>query len=197
MVTTSPASSAGLLSPVALPQWPALRVLLTGAGGFIGSHLAERLVRIGARVRAFVHYNSRNDRGLLEYVDDDVQAALEIVLGDLTDATIVRRAVADCQLVFHLGALIAIPYSYQAPRHFIDTNVIGTLGKDIHRRNAGKILITIASFIAGSLSGVYNGTKAFLSLFSFVLREELNDTEVTVTCLYRALPTRISSGARR
>jgi NAD dependent epimerase/dehydratase len=127
MVTTSPASSAGSLSPVAIPQWPALRVLLTGAGGFIGSHLAERLVRVGARVRAFVHYNSRNDRGLLEYVDDDVQAALEIVLGDLTDATMVRRAVADCQLVFHLGALIAIPYSYQAPRHFIDTNVIGTL----------------------------------------------------------------------
>ena len=127
MVTTSPASSVGSLSPVALPPWPTLRVLLTGAGGFIGSHLAERLVRAGAHVRAFVHYNSRNDRGLLEYVDDDVQAALEIVLGDLTDATMVRRAVTDCQLVFHLGALIAIPYSYQAPRHFIDTNVIGTL----------------------------------------------------------------------
>jgi NAD dependent epimerase/dehydratase len=78
-------------------------------------------------VRAFVHYNSRNDRGLLEYVDADVQAALEIVLGDLTDATTVRCAVADCQVVLHLGALIAIPYSYQAPRHFIDTNVIGTL----------------------------------------------------------------------
>jgi dTDP-glucose 4,6-dehydratase len=102
-------------------------VLLTGAGGFIGSHLAERLVRAGARVRAFVHYNSRNDRGLLEYLDGDVQAAMDIVLGDLTDATMVRRAVADCQIVFHLGALIAIPYSYQAPRHFIDTNIIGTL----------------------------------------------------------------------
>jgi NAD dependent epimerase/dehydratase len=127
MVTTSPALSAGSLSPVALPPWPALRVLLTGAGGFIGSHLAERLVHAGAHVRAFVHYNSRNDRGLLEDVNDDVQAAMEIVLGDLTDATTVRRAVADCQLVFHLGALIAIPYSYQAPRHFIDTNVIGTL----------------------------------------------------------------------
>jgi len=127
MEITSSASLVGPSSSVVLPQWPALRVLLTGAGGFIGSHLAERLVRAGACVRAFVHYNSRNDRGLLEYVDDDVQAALEIVLGDLTDATTVRRAVADCQLVFHLGALIAIPYSYQAPRHFIDTNVIGTL----------------------------------------------------------------------
>ena len=123
----SPSSSTGSLPLGTLPPWRALRVLLTGAGGFIGSHLAERLVRAGARVRAFVHYNSRNDRGLLEYVDNDVQAALEVVLGDLTDATMVRRAVADCQVVFHLGALIAIPYSYQAPRHFIDTNVIGTL----------------------------------------------------------------------
>src|SRR5437870_12716688 len=105
MVTTSPASAAGSSSPVALTPWPSLRVLLTGAGGFIGSHLAERLVCAGARVRVFVHYNSRNDRGLLEYVDADVQAALEVVLGDLTDATTVRRAVADCQIVFHLGAL--------------------------------------------------------------------------------------------
>src|ERR671934_108844 len=120
MVTTSPASSAGSASLVTLPPWSSLRVLLTGAGGFIGSHLAERLVRAGAHVRAFVHYNSRNDRGLLEYLDDDVQAALDVVLGDVTDATMVRRAVADCQIVLHLGALIAIPYSYQAPRHFID-----------------------------------------------------------------------------
>ena len=126
-VSTPYASSDGPSTFVPLPPWHALRVLLTGAGGFIGSHLAERLVRAGARVRAFVHYNSRNDRGQLEYVSNDVQNAMEVVLGDLTDATMVRRAVSDCQVVFHLGALIAIPYSYQAPRHFIDTNVIGTL----------------------------------------------------------------------
>lgn len=127
IVTTSQSFSAASSSFATLPPWRSLRVLLTGAGGFIGSHLAQRLVRTGAQVRAFVHYNSRNDRGLLEYLSDDVQAALDVVLGDLTDATMVRRAVADCQLVLHLGALIAIPYSYQAPRHFIDTNVIGTL----------------------------------------------------------------------
>src|SRR5438552_1824428 len=127
MVTTSPVSSAGSVSLVALPPWPSLRVLLTGAAGFIGSHLAERLVRAGARVRAFVHYNSRNDRGLLEYLDDDVQTALEVVLGDLTDATMVRRAVADCQIVFQLGALIAIHYYYHALRQFYVSNVIRTL----------------------------------------------------------------------
>lgn len=109
-----------------LPPWPSLQVLLTGAGGFIGSHLAERLVHAGARVRAFVHYNARNDRGLLEDLSSDVQGALDIVLGDLTDAMTVRRAVAGCHLVLHLGALIAIPYSYQAPRHFLETNVMGT-----------------------------------------------------------------------
>src|SRR5947208_17142946 len=117
MVTTSPAAAASL---VPLPLWSSVRVLLTGAGGFIGSHLAERLVRTGARVRAFVHYNSRNDRGLLEYLDDDVQTALEVVLGDLTDATMVRRAVGDCQIVFHLGALIGLPNSYPAPRPVIN-----------------------------------------------------------------------------
>ena len=127
IVATSQIFSTAVSSHIALPPWPSLRVLLTGAGGFIGSHIAQQLVQAGAQVRAFVHYNSRNDRGLLEHLSDDVQDALDIVLGDLTDATTVRRAVAGCQLVLHLGALIAIPYSYQAPRHFIDTNVIGTL----------------------------------------------------------------------
>lgn len=108
-------------------SWRSRRVLLTGAGGFIGSHLAESLVCAGAHVKAFVHYNSRNDWGLLECLPEDVKACLEVLPGDLTDATFVRQAVRDCQVVFHLGALIAIPYSYRSPRHFMDTNVMGTL----------------------------------------------------------------------
>lgn len=127
MVTTSQRFATPLASSATPPRWNTLRVLLTGAGGFIGSHLAERLVHAGAQVRALVHYNSRNDWGLLEQLEHDVTSAMDVMLGDLTDATLIRRAVADCQIVFHLGALIAIPYSYQAPRHFIDTNVIGTL----------------------------------------------------------------------
>jgi NAD dependent epimerase/dehydratase len=107
--------------------WENKRVLVTGAGGFIGSHVVERLVRLGAKVRAFVHYNSRNDWGLLELLQKETLEHIEVFPGELTDATLVYRAIADCQIVFHLGALIAIPYSYQAPQHFIDTNVKGTL----------------------------------------------------------------------
>ena len=107
--------------------WENKRVLVTGAGGFIGSHVVERLVQLGAEVRAFVHYNSRNDWGLLEFLRKEILDHIEVFPGDLTDAALVYKAVAGCQVVFHLGALIAIPYSYQAPQQFIDTNVKGTL----------------------------------------------------------------------
>ncbi|HEY3352217.1 MAG TPA: SDR family NAD(P)-dependent oxidoreductase, partial [Polyangia bacterium] len=103
------------------------RVLVTGAGGFIGSHLCEGLVRAGARVRAFVHYNGRNDWGSLELVPADVRRELEVVAGDIRDPFGVRAAVRGCQTVYHLAALIAIPYSYRSPQTFFETNVLGTL----------------------------------------------------------------------
>jgi dTDP-glucose 4,6-dehydratase len=101
--------------------------LVTGAGGFIGSHLVERLVRTGACVRAFCRYTSRNDRGLLEWLSPEVQAEVDIVLGDLRDPESVAAAVAGMDSVFHLGAQIAIPYSYVNPRDFVETNVLGSL----------------------------------------------------------------------
>ena len=107
--------------------WHGKKVLVTGAGGFIGSHVTERLVHAGAQVRALVHYNSRNDWGMLELLPEELLNHIEVFPGDLTDPILVNRAVAGCQVVFHLGALIAIPYSYQAPRQFVDTNVVGTL----------------------------------------------------------------------
>lgn len=110
-----------------MASWNGTRVLVTGAGGFIGSHLAEELIREGARVRALVHYNSRNDWGLLELLEPNIRDSLEITTGDIRDAIFVRRAVRDCEVVFHLAALIAIPYSYLAPESFVDTNVRGTL----------------------------------------------------------------------
>ncbi len=102
------------------------RVLVTGAGGFIGSHLVERLARDGHRVRAFVRYNSRSDRGFLDEMPADLAERVEIFAGDIKDHEAVASAVEGCQVVYHLGALIAIPYSYKNPIDVVQTNVIGT-----------------------------------------------------------------------
>jgi NAD dependent epimerase/dehydratase len=102
-------------------------ILVTGAGGFIGSHLVERLVNEGAVVRAFVRYNSRGDRGLLNFVRPEIFSQIEVVAGDLRDLPTVNQAVQGCQIVFHLGALISIPYSYKHPMEVAETNLVGTL----------------------------------------------------------------------
>jgi NAD dependent epimerase/dehydratase len=103
------------------------KVLVTGAAGFIGSHLVELLVREGCTVRAFVHYNSSGRWSNLEQLPPDVRASVEVVPGDIADAWSVTEAVAGCQWVFHLAALIGIPYSYVAPASYVQTNVTGTL----------------------------------------------------------------------
>jgi NAD dependent epimerase/dehydratase len=102
-------------------------VLITGAGGFIGSHLTESLLKSGARIRAFVRYNSRGDRGLLSLLPPEICREVEIVAGDLRDLEAIRQAMLGVSHVFHLGALIAIPYSYINPAEVVETNVIGTL----------------------------------------------------------------------
>ena len=107
--------------------WQEKKILVTGAGGFIGSHLAEELVRSGAKVRALVHYNSRNDWGLIEFLTEDIRQELEVITGDIQDPFMVRKAVQGCDVVFHLAALIAIPYSYLAPESYVNTNIKGTL----------------------------------------------------------------------
>jgi dTDP-glucose 4,6-dehydratase len=103
------------------------QVLVTGAGGFIGSHLVGRLVGEGAGVRVFLRYNSQAKKGWLDEAPQEIQDRLEVVWGDLKDPEAVRRAVKGVQVVFHLGALIAIPFSYQNPTDFFQTNVLGTL----------------------------------------------------------------------
>ena len=106
-------------------QWQGKRVLVTGAGGFIGSHLAERLVREGAKVRAMVRYGSAGRWGWLD--DSPLVKEMEIFAGDIRDSGNVRRAMEECDAVLHLAALIAIPYSYHAPDSYVRTNIDGTL----------------------------------------------------------------------
>lgn len=105
--------------------WQGRRVLVTGAGGFIGSHLAERLVELGANVRALVHYNALGTWGWLDQLP--LARQMEVVAGDIADRDSVRQAVDGMDTVFHLAALIAIPYSYQAPASYVRTNIEGTL----------------------------------------------------------------------
>jgi NAD dependent epimerase/dehydratase len=102
-------------------------VLVTGAGGFVGSHLVERLAGEGCRVKAFVRYTSRADRGFLAELSPEHRDRVEIVFGDFRDADAVMDAMKDIEIVFHLGALIGIPYSYVHPREVVETNVMGTL----------------------------------------------------------------------
>lgn len=108
-------------------QWQGRRVAVTGAGGFIGSSLVEALLAEGARVRAFVRYNSRGDPGFLRMCPPELAERLEIIPGDLRDAAAVHAAFRDCETVFHLGALISIPYSYRHPADAAEVNFMGTL----------------------------------------------------------------------
>jgi len=133
-------------------NWKGRQVLVTGAGGFIASHLVERLVKEGAQVRAFVRYNSRNDVGMLRLVSPDVFSAIEIVQGDLRDVEAVRKAVKNADTVFHLGALIAIPYSYVNPREVVDVNIMGTLNVLMAARdsNVRRMVHTSTSEVYGT-----------------------------------------------
>jgi len=129
------------------------KILVTGAGGFIGSHLTEELVRQGEEIRAFVRYNSRDDRGLLEELPKEIRNQMEVVMGDLKDPDGVKKAVKGCSKIFHLGALIAIPYSYVHPFDFIQTNVIGTanlLNACLEISSVEKIVHTSSSEVYGT-----------------------------------------------
>jgi dTDP-glucose 4,6-dehydratase len=133
-------------------NWKDKKVLVTGAGGFIGSHLTEQLLSHGAEVTAFVRYNSRNDLGQLENLPDNKISQLNVIAGDLRDPDAVRKAAKDIDIIFHLGSLIAIPYSYIHPIEVIDTNILGTTNilmaaKD---NNVEKIIHTSTSEVYGT-----------------------------------------------
>lgn len=132
--------------------WTKKKILITGAGGFIGSHLVERLVGSGASVRAFVRYNSRADPGLLRMASPETLSKLELVGGDLRDLDAIRKAVEGTEFVFHLGALISIPYSYLHPAEVAESNFMGTLNILMACRDFGvqRLIHTSTSEVYGS-----------------------------------------------
>tara|TARA_Y100000589_G_C27197583_1_gene647673 strand:- start:7763 stop:8761 length:999 start_codon:yes stop_codon:yes gene_type:complete len=128
------------------------KVLVTGADGFIGSHLVELLVKKGYEVKAFCLYNSNNSYGWIDDLDESIKNNIEIILGDIRDFMSVKDAMRGCNMVFHLAALIAIPYSYIAPKSYIDTNITGTLNvvQSARELNLEKVIHTSTSETYGS-----------------------------------------------
>lgn len=134
------------------------KILVTGADGFIGSHLTEALVRQGHDVRAFVLYNSFNSWGWLDHCSEDVKGKFEVFSGDIRDPNGVRTAMKGCDTVLHLAALIAIPYSYHSPDTYVDTNIKGTLNIVQAARDIG-----VSRVVHTSTSEVY-GTAQFVPI---------------------------------
>jgi dTDP-glucose 4,6-dehydratase len=128
------------------------RVAITGAAGFIGSHVAEALVEAGANVKALVRYNSASFLGNLRFVDEEKRNAMQIVAGNIDDSDFVYRALEGQDIILHLAALIAIPYSYEAPRSYIRTNVEGTLNvlEAARRSGAERVVVTSTSEVYGT-----------------------------------------------
>ena len=134
------------------------KVLVTGADGFIGSHLIEELVRIGYQTKAFVLYNSFSSWGWLDYCDSKVKSEFEVFAGDIRDPNRVRKAMEGCDTVLHLAALIAIPYSYYSPDTYVDTNIKGTLNVVQAARD-----LKLVKIVHTSTSEVY-GTAKFVPM---------------------------------
>lgn len=134
------------------------KILVTGADGFIGSHLVEHLVKTGCDVKAFVYYNSFNSWGWLDAVDGDILKNIEVFSGDIRDSNGVRTAMKGCDVVMHLAALVAIPYSYHSPDTYVDTNIKGTLNIVQAARELG-----VERVVHTSTSEVY-GTARFVPI---------------------------------
>lgn len=132
--------------------WQGKSVLVTGAGGFIGSHLVERLYAEGAKVRAFVRYNSRGEAGLLRQLPSETLTQIEIIGGDIRDSSAIFTASEGAEIIFHLGALISIPYSYVHPREVTESNIIGTLNvlEAARHHKTSRVIHTSTSEVYGT-----------------------------------------------
>lgn len=133
-------------------MWRNKKVAITGAGGFIGSHLTEALVNAGAQVTAIVRYNSTSSIGCLSFLDKDLRDSYRVQAGNIEDSDFIRHSIDDHDVVIHLAALIAIPYSYEAPRSYVRTNVEGTLNvlEAARRHSVGRVVHTSTSEVYGT-----------------------------------------------
>jgi NAD dependent epimerase/dehydratase len=173
----------------------ARKILVTGADGFIGSHLTETLVRLGFDVRAFVYYNSFNSWGWLDHLSEDVKGKFEVVAGDIRDSYGIRVAMKDCDSVLHLAALIAIPFSYSSPHSYVETNINGTLNILQAARDLGlsKVIHTSSSEVYGTARFVpiseshilqgqspYSATKIAADQLAFAFYSSFNLPVITL-----------------
>jgi dTDP-glucose 4,6-dehydratase len=128
------------------------KIFITGAGGFIGSHLTEMLLSLGYKVKAYIQYNSINSNGWLQNLDKKYKNNIEIIFGDIRDSYNLENSIKNCDYVFHLAALIAIPYSYKSPQSYIETNILGTLNviRAAKKNNVKKIIHTSSSEVYGT-----------------------------------------------
>ena len=138
--------------------WNGKKALVTGAGGFIGSHLTERLVELGAKVRAFTRYNSRNDVGFIKLIPIEIKKEIDVQFGDIRELETIHKIMKDIDIVFNLAASVGIPYSYVNPQEVVDINIIGTLNVLTAAKEA-----SVERFIQTSTSEVY-GTARYVPI---------------------------------
>ena len=132
-------------------EYQAKKILVTGGGGFIGSHLVEHLVSRGAKVTALSHYNGAGSTGWITDLPQEIQSEIEVVLGDITDTEAVGALTAKKDTVFNLAALIAIPFSYKSPRLYLETNLMGTMNiLEAARRSSSRVIHLSTSEVYGT-----------------------------------------------
>lgn len=164
--------------------WAGKNVLVTGAAGFIGSHLSERLAQLGARVRAFIRYNSMNSFGLLDAIPAETRQKIEIFTGDILDEASIQGAMDGIQVVFHMAALPSIPYSYRNPRHVFLVNTQGTMNLLLAAKDSGATRIVLASSAGASdkrpSSSPYVTSKAAMEKIGVGFFQGLGSSVTTV-----------------
>ena len=168
-----------------------MKALVTGANGFIGSHLVERLVRAGHEVRAMVLYDARGGEGWLEAIEPCVRTSVEVVAGDVRDADCAEAALTGRDTVLHLAALIGIPYSYRAPASYVDVNVNVNVTSSLNLLNAARLFLEDN----GRFADIFLEQDG--QIWKAVVKRTGNGAETHLTTLHRAQPRNLVLARRR